>query len=101
MIRVKVSNLGVNKFRSLLRKKAGREGFGVVILVEANKFMASGLFGNEGGNMRLQELLSKYMTVFRDDLPASLLPKRDIDHEIQLKDGTRTPNRPLFQLSPE
>ena len=62
--------------------------------------MASGVGKESKGNKKLDDLLSKYSTVFRYELPSGLSPKRSVDHAIELEDGARPSNRPLFQLSP-
>lgn len=49
---------------------------------------------------RLQRLLDSYSSVFRDNLPASLLPHRSVDHAIETEPGAKPPHRPLYQLSP-
>lgn len=97
---IKVTNLGVKKFRSLLRKKAGCNSFRVYQLVETNNLFMSEEVKKYDGSKRLEGLLSKFSTVFRDELPTGLPPKRAIDHAIELEEGARPPNRTLFQLSP-
>lgn len=51
------------------------------------------------GNIKLDQILGKYDTVFRDKLPPGLPPKREIDHVIEIADGLRPlighfPNHP-------
>lgn len=38
--------------------------------------------------------------MFCDDLPSGLPPERDVDHQIDILPGIKTPRRPIFQLSP-
>ncbi|PKI35517.1 hypothetical protein CRG98_044092 [Punica granatum] len=42
----------------------------------------------------------KYMDVFPDELPDSLLPLRDIQHRIDLEPGATLSNRPHYRMSP-
>lgn len=95
-----MTNLGVKKFRSLLRKKAGYNSFLVYQLVETNNLFMSEEVKKYEGSKRLEGLSSKYSAVFRDELPTGLPPKRAIDHAIEFEEGARPPNRTLFQLSP-
>ena len=45
-------------------------------------------------------LLSLSADVLWTDLPASLPPRRDVDHRIELEPGTTPPSRPTYRLSP-
>lgn len=63
-------------------------------LVKTNKDLPQEL------QMRLEALLHKHRVVFRDDWPDGLPPKRTMDHNIELLEDTKTPHRPLLQLSP-
>ena len=100
----RICNIGVKKFRSLLRKKGQREDFQVFHLVEANHAFASS--PNREGTTRFQreddldKLWSKYSSVFRDNLPEGLPPEREVDHAIEIDDQVKAPHRPLYQLSP-
>ena len=97
---VQVTNLGVKKFRSLLRKRGSQEDFCVYQVAQTNNFLASGVGKESKGNKKLDDLLSKYSTVFRHELPSGLPPKISVDHAIELEDGARPPKNPLIQLSP-
>ena len=94
-----ISNIGVKKFRSMLRKKGSREDFQVLGLVEN----AEHLRRNEGKASHSQELdnlLYRYHGVFKEELPDGLPPVRSVDHAIETEDGAKPPMRPLYQLSP-
>ena len=97
----KVSSIGIKKFRRLLRKKQGREDFSVFQVVPVPKegtcSASEDLAGKESD---LKHLLSKYATVFRDDLPPGLPPEREVDHCIETDIMEKPPHRPLYQLSP-
>lgn len=41
-----------------------------------------------------------FSTVFRDDVPAGLLPNRDIDHHIKVLPYSSPPHAGILQLSP-
>lgn len=92
----KVTNLGVRKFRRMLKNSTGN--FEVYQVVLKNN--VSG-FTELKRDDRLKEILEKYKPLFRDDLPPGLPPKRSVDHEIEIEEGSKPPHRPLFQLSPE
>lgn len=92
-----VSTLAAKKFRSLIRKKGSRFDFQVFHLVQKppEKQHAPDCEDSE-----LQNLLSRFENVFREDLPGGLPPKRSIDHAIEIEEGAKPPSRPLYQLSP-
>lgn len=100
---IKISNMGVKKFRSLLKKKGHREDFQVFQLVKASALdeMKVGEKGATATNRgQLEKLLSKYKTVFRTELPPGLPPERSVDHAIEIEANSKPPMRPLYQLSP-
>ena len=93
---VKISNLGVRKFRKMMKGPSG--DFEVFQLVSKNNLQGQ----NQGRNRkerRLQDLLKKYEALIRDDLPSGLPPERNVDHEIVIGEGENPPHRPSFQLS--
>lgn len=101
--RVTVTSLGVKKFRSLLRKRGHREDFEVYQLVPQHKqvaFQSDDRREKKPEEEGLKRLLSRYAKVFREDLPAGLPPKRDVDHAIETDLTAKPPLRPLYQLSP-
>lgn len=62
--RVKITNLGVKKFRSLLRKRQGRDDFAVFHVSEA-KQMKKDTRNAKSRCKPLDSLLQKYQSVFR------------------------------------
>ena len=98
--RVSISNIGVKKFRSLLRKKGHQEDFEVFGLIEddSNRLSKRGTNGRQQRN-RLDALLVKHKSIFREELPDGLPPERSIDHGIELEPHHRPPKHPLYQLS--
>lgn len=100
----RICNIGVKKFRSLLRKRGQQEDFQVFQLVKDNHTFAS-LHNRKGAakfqrEKELDQLLSKYSSVFREDLPEGLPPEREVDHAIEIDSQVKPPHRPLYQLSP-
>ena len=89
----RITNMGVKKFRSILRKKENREDFQVYALVANAEKPAK-------QNHQLDGLLKRFEGVFRDDLPEGLPPDRSVYHAIETKEGAKPPMRPLYQLSP-
>src|SRR5436305_4188456 len=49
---------------------------------------------------RIASLLQEFQDVFPEELPAELLPPRDLDHRIKLEPGSRPPWRPIYWMSP-
>ena len=47
-----------------------------------------------------EDLVSEYQDIFKDELPNTLPPRRDIDFEIHLKKDEPPPVRPVIRLSP-
>ena len=88
-----ITNMGVKKFRSILRKKGNREDFQVYALVANAEKPAK-------QNYQLDRLLKRFEGVFKDDLPEGLPPKRSVDHAIETEEEAKPPMRPLYQLSP-
>ncbi|MEM7375746.1 MAG: reverse transcriptase family protein [Bacteroidota bacterium] len=50
---------------------------------------------------KLERILEKYGSVFKDELPSGLPPIRAVDHEIEVEKDSKPPHRPLYQLSKE
>ena len=95
---MEITNLSVKKFRRMLRK--GDKYLQIYQVVQKNHTKSNGK-NSKNSNAKLDMLLKKYETIFRDELPPGLPPKRSVDHEIKLKENEKPPHRPLFQLSPE
>ena len=99
---IAVLNLSVKKFRRTLRKKSNKVQIYQLVSKEALNFNAQkekyALMGEE--NQNLKDILQRYKSVFRDDLPLGLPPEREIEHEIVTENGAKPPHRPLYQLSP-
>ena len=94
-----ISNIGVKKFRSMLRKKGSREDFQVFGLVENTEHLRR-RGGKASHSEELDNLLNRYHEVFKKELPDGLPPVRSVDHTIETEDGAKPPMRPLYQLSP-
>jgi hypothetical protein len=46
------------------------------------------------------KLLKEFLDVFPGELPKSLSPIREIEHQINLVLGASLPNRPTFRCNP-
>lgn len=49
---------------------------------------------------KLDEMIHKYLKVYRSELRDGLPPKRLVDHKKEVEEGSKPPHRPLYQLSP-
>lgn len=87
---LKVCNLVVKKFRSLLRKKSHKRNFEVYHVMEINISCETKRLDIESLSPEIfksrNEIIQRYSTVFRDDLPAGLPPERAIDDEIRTEE---------------
>lgn len=96
---IEIGNLGVKKFRSILRK--AKESTKVYMVHNMNSFdKLDSKLSRKPKNLKLQQLLQKYDSVFVDDLPNGLPPVRYVDHEINIKENSTPPYRQSYQVSP-
>ena len=94
----KVPSIRIKKFRSLLRKKPAREGFSVFQVVPVPREGPASCSAPEefaGKESDLQHLVSKYSTLFRDDLPSGLPPEREVDHCMETDIMQKPPHMSL------
>lgn len=95
---VKITSLGVKKFRSLLRKKGKMsedfQDFQVnQVFPSSGEFVATNNIQlNSISDPDLSTLVSEYRGVFRDDLPEGLPPAREVDHRIDTEDSEKPPD---------
>lgn len=98
---IKIHNIGVKNFRSLLCKKKNSSDF-VVFQVRQISSMATK--GSDQGlkpiDDELMKLNNEFASVFRSELPEGLPPKRDVDHKIEVDTDAKRPHRGIYQLSP-
>ena len=96
---VRVTNLSVKKFRQMLKKKSpeGLQVFHVMVREKPSELEKLKVGKQDA---RTAALLKKYECVFRSELPAGLPPERSVEHTIEDEKGSKTPHRPLYQLSP-
>ena len=95
--KIQVTNLGLKRFRKMLRKNMKKvELFQVVI----REIMHSTGEKCVKKNAKLGQLLEEFESVFKKESPSALPPKRSVDHEIQVETDSKPPHCPLFQLSP-
>lgn len=96
--KIEISNIGVKKFRSLLRKK--RQNVEIFMVQSVSHPNNNGKGTKEQGrNARMKKLIEKYHSVFVDDLPDGLPPSRGVDHEIKTDENSSPPYRPPYQMS--
>lgn len=98
---IQVTNIGVKKFRSYLRRNNNSVQIFQVHNVE--NFMRYGRSETDVkgcDDKALKTLLEKYDQVFTDDLPDGMPPARSVDHEIELQPDASPPYRSSYQLSP-
>lgn len=98
--RVEVTNIGVKKFRSILRKKKSNAEVFIVQNINTESHNNRSKESQETACPKHSRILQKFHKIFVEDLPDGLPPKRAVDHEIKLKEDTIPPRRPSFQLSP-
>lgn len=51
-------------------------------------------------DLQLTNILEENKEIFQTRLPAGLLPKRSVDHRIEITEGSKAPFQKLYQLSP-
>ena len=47
----------------------------------------------------VEDVLKRYQEVMLEDLPNELLPRRGVDHKIEVKPGTEPPSKAPYRLS--
>ena len=47
----------------------------------------------------VEDELKRYQDVMPEDLPNELLPRREVDHKIEVKPGTEPPSKAPYRLS--
>ena len=95
--KIQVTNLGVKKFRRMLKNNMKKFELYQVNIREVKHSKGEKLAEN---NAKLEPLLAEFESVFKTELPPGLPPKRSVDHEIQIEEDSKPPHHPLFQLSP-
>lgn len=101
--KVTIGNIGVKKFRSLLRNKKKHSETFVVLQVNTSSvahLQKAKSKGHRTADTEIKALLEEFHDLFTDELPPGLPPKRSVDHVIEVEDDKKPPNRPIFQLSP-
>lgn len=99
---VTIQNLGVKKFRSLLRKKKRHTDDFVVYQVRNINSLETRLndMKQEPDDPEVQALKGEFSSVFVDNFPAGLPPQRDVEHHIEVDPDSTPPHRGIFELSP-
>ena len=86
----KIMNMGVKKFRNLVKRKGNQPEFQVFQLVQSNNLKTENSDFKKKlleSDNQLKKLLNEYQEVFQDDLPAGLLPEIPVHHEIEIEKG--------------
>ena len=47
----------------------------------------------------IEDVLKSYQDVMPEDLPNELSPRREMDHKIEVKPGTKPPSKAPYRLS--
>ena len=94
--KIPVTNLGVKKFRRMLKKNTKKVELYQVKIREF-KHSKGEKFAEK--NAKLERLYAELESVFKTELPPGLPPKRPVDHEIQVEEDSKPAYRPLLQLS--
>ncbi len=100
-IKANILNLSVKKFKNMMKEK--RSDVNVFRLVRKTKFETKCGMAEEipkYSNPGLREMLKKFSSVLREELTPGLPPERAIDHDIETDNDAKSPDRPLYQLSP-
>lgn len=96
---MEVTNIGVQRFWSLLKSKSQKENFQVFQLVQVNKLKFGKSHFVRHESSRLKQLASQYRSVSRDELPDGLPPERVVCPKIEVESNVKPLHRALFQLS--
>ena len=96
---IAVTNMSVKSFRKLMKKPSPKVQVFQVVLKKCEEDELKKVKCMKQDS-RVDELLKKYASVFRSELPEGLPPVRSVDHEIDVESGARPPHRSLYQLSP-
>lgn len=97
---IRVQNIGVKKFRSLLRKKKYMKDCKMYMIKNVNAFKGASERSGDTDDDELESLKREFITVFQSELPAGLPPKGSIAHKIEVDPTEKLPHRGIFQLSP-
>lgn len=96
-------NLGVKKFRSLLRKKASSSRCDDIMIFQLRTIdpdsMKKTPIKQGKQDEELATLEAEFSMVFQDELPDGLPPRREVDHKIEILPYSKPPHRGIFQLS--
>lgn len=99
---ISVTSIGVKEFRKKIRKGGAHlQLFQLRIRKREEteeKDERSGMVSVE--NESLSNILKKFDSVFKSELPSGLPPSRGTEHTIEVDEGGRPPYRRLYQLSP-
>lgn len=98
----RVHNIGVKKFRSLLRKKRKNTDDFSAFQLKLIKYISSAIesMNSKSDDENITALMTKFSLVFRNDLPDGFPPERDINHKIEVKFNLFSQHEGIFQLLP-
>ena len=88
---VTFKRISIKAMRKLVRKRKAE-----LFAVRVNPKMIS-----RNVSPAFTDLVSEYQDIFKDELPDTLPPHRDLDFEIRLKQDETPPVRPVIRLSSE
>lgn len=98
---VKIHNIGVKKFRLLLRKKKrNSDDFIVYQVRNINNLTTACSSDCILQDEELKRIREEFSTVFTEEPKDGLPRKRNVDHIMEIYPESTPPHRGIFQLSP-
>lgn len=101
------TNIRVNEFRKLRKKKDITNALQIYSVVRANCLRQENFslgfqkfYQTWSNELRLSLLISEYKVIFKSEPPSGLPPERQVEHENNITEESKLPHRRLYPLSP-